>query len=80
MRKELKHFLEIQTGYRESLERILMLNVDEPAFRSEISLLLAAVSKLLIYLRAEFDPRFIELSGLLERKLQRQNFIPVQTY
>ena len=79
MQKELKYFLAIRTSFRQSLERILMLDVDEPDFRAEIALLLEAVSKQLKYLRAEFDPRFTdqiapeamsELSGFLERKLR----------
>jgi hypothetical protein len=79
MQKELKEFLTIRTGFRQRLEKILMLNVDEPDFRSEISILLDAVTKQINYLCAEFDPQFIdqipakamtELSVLLEEKLR----------
>ncbi len=79
MQKELKLFLANRTGFRQSLEKILMLDVDEPDFRSEIAILLDVILKQIKYLCAEFDPRFIhqisaktmaELSSLLEEKLR----------
>jgi hypothetical protein len=83
MQETVKGFLQKRTNFRENLENMLMLHVDEPDFRAAIGKVREAVSKHLLYLKEEFDPAFVDrisqsdMAGMstdLEEKLRIQSF------
>jgi hypothetical protein len=83
MKVELMRFLKIRRKFREDLESLLMMNVDEPDFRTGMNELLAHVTSHLVYLTTNFEPRFFDkiipeqmsaMSGNLEKRLRIMSF------
>jgi hypothetical protein len=60
MQKNMKTFLKIRGSFRENLENILMLHVDEPDFKTEIGKVHDEVAKHVVYLKTEFEPNFMD--------------------
>jgi hypothetical protein len=60
MQIALSGFLKLRNKFRENLEDILMLHVDEPDFLTEISKVQKAVVAHLEYLKNDFDPNFFD--------------------
>jgi len=83
MLPSLKKFLKVRNHFRETLENILMLHVDEPDFLTEIRHIHKSIVKHMIYLKTEFDPSFFDqlssdqmakLSADLEKKIMVLSF------
>jgi hypothetical protein len=84
MELSLKKFLKVRNEFRENLESILMLHVDEPDFLMEIGKLHEAVLTHITYLKIDFDPNFFDkisaeqLSSMsldLEKRIKMQSFL-----
>jgi len=83
MMPTLKKFLQVRNHFRENLENILMLHVDEPDFLVEMGHIHKAIIKHMVYLKTEFDPNFFDqisseqmakLSADLEKKIMLLSF------
>ena len=83
MEISLKRFLKVRNQFREHLENILMLHVDEPDFLREIRKVHEAVIKHIAYLKSDFDPNFFdkisatqlsEMSVALEKRIKILSF------
>jgi len=79
----LKRFLKVRNQFREHLDNILMLHVDEPDFLREIRKVHEAVLKHIAYLKTDFDPNFFdkisaaqlsEMSVALEKRIKILSF------
>ena len=79
----LKRFLKIRNQFRENLELILMLHVDEPDFLAEICNVHKAVTLHIAYLKSDFDPTFFDkispiqlghMSADLEKRIKVLSF------
>ncbi|MBL0188021.1 MAG: hypothetical protein IPP97_20015 [Candidatus Obscuribacter sp.] len=60
MQDALVKFLKIRREFREKLESLLTLHVDEPDFHGQVIMLHQALLKHMAYLKAEFEPRFVD--------------------
>ncbi|MBK7748554.1 MAG: hypothetical protein IPI39_14990 [Candidatus Obscuribacter sp.] len=60
MQDALVKFLKIRREFREKLETLLTLHVDEPDFHGQVIMLHQALLKHMAYLKAEFEPRFVD--------------------
>lgn len=60
MQANMQKFLKVRRDFRETLENILMLHVDEPDFKTAIGKVHEAVVKHVNYLKTEFEPNFMD--------------------
>ncbi len=83
MKNSLEQFLKIRRTFQEKLEKILLLNVDEPDFLKNIGEMLKVISNHMLYLKTDFEPNFIDrvsvdqmarISANLEKEIRLLSF------